>query len=138
MCEHTVLKCSNCNDAHKANSSECAVFKALKSHLSSTDSLAMNKEISSTTYSFLNTEQEKSRLQIFQHNCNRVSTRISSEKIRYYSISRAMNWVRKYHSLTFSLYKYNTSYRTQIKSDNFYLKGKLQLKVHTKIRYINR
>ena len=44
MCEHTVLKCSNCNEAHKANSSECTVFKALKSHLFSTDSLAMNKK----------------------------------------------------------------------------------------------
>ena len=31
MCEHTVLKYSNCNEAHKANSSECTVFKALKS-----------------------------------------------------------------------------------------------------------
>ena len=30
--------------------------------------------MSSTTYSFLNTEQEKSRLQIFQHNCNRVTS----------------------------------------------------------------
>ena len=44
ICEHTVLKCSNCNEAHKANSSECTVFKALKSHLSSTDSLAMNEK----------------------------------------------------------------------------------------------
>ena len=44
ICEHTVLKCSNCNEAHKANSSECAVFKALKLHSSSTDPLAMNKK----------------------------------------------------------------------------------------------
>ena len=44
MCEHTVLKCSNCNEAHKANSSECAVFKALKSHSSSIDPLAINKK----------------------------------------------------------------------------------------------
>ena len=44
ICEHTVLKCSNCNEAHKANSSECAVFKALKSHSSSIDPLAINKK----------------------------------------------------------------------------------------------
>ena len=44
MREHTVLKYSNCNKAHKANSSECAVFKALKSHSFSTDSLAMNEK----------------------------------------------------------------------------------------------
>ena len=49
-----------------------------------------------------------------------------------------MNWFKKYHSLIFSLHKYIVSYRTQIKSDNFYLKDKLQLKVHIKIRYINR
>ena len=34
--------------------------------------------MSSTTYSFLNTEQEKSRLQIFQHNCNRVTSTMHS------------------------------------------------------------
>ena len=34
--------------------------------------------MSSTTYSFLNTEQEKSRLQIFQHNCNRVISTMHS------------------------------------------------------------
>ena len=33
-----------CNEAYKANSSECAVFKALKSHLFSIDSLAMNEK----------------------------------------------------------------------------------------------
>ena len=44
MCEHTVLKYSNCNEAHKVNSSECAVFKALKSHSFSADSLAINKK----------------------------------------------------------------------------------------------
>ena len=44
ICEHTLLKCSNCNEAHKVNISECAVFKALKSHSSSIDSLAINKK----------------------------------------------------------------------------------------------
>ena len=44
MCEHTVLKCSNCNEAHKVNSLKCAVFKALKLHSSSIDSLAMNEK----------------------------------------------------------------------------------------------
>ena len=44
MCEHTVLKCNNCNEVHRVNSSECAVFKALKSHSFSTGSLAINKK----------------------------------------------------------------------------------------------
>ena len=44
MYKYTVLKCNNCNEAHKANSSECTVFKALKSHSFSTDTLAINEK----------------------------------------------------------------------------------------------
>ena len=44
MCEYIVLKYSNCNEAHKANSLKCLMFKALKLHLFSVDSLAMNKK----------------------------------------------------------------------------------------------
>ena len=44
MCKHTVLKCSNCNEAHKANSSECTVLQALKPHSSSTDPLAIDEK----------------------------------------------------------------------------------------------
>jgi len=42
-CIHTVLKCSNCQETHRANSFECMTFKALQSisTSSTTDHLAM-------------------------------------------------------------------------------------------------
>ena len=39
-----MLKYNNCNEVYKVNSSECTVFKALKLHSVSADSLAMNKK----------------------------------------------------------------------------------------------
>ena len=44
LCGHTVIKCSNCKEAHRADSASCAVFKALKSHSSNADPLAMDEK----------------------------------------------------------------------------------------------
>ena len=43
VCGHTVLKCVNCKEAHKANSRECETYKLLLSHSSSVDPLAMEQ-----------------------------------------------------------------------------------------------
>ena len=43
-CRHTMLKCANCKETHKVNSVECEIYKSLKSHSSSADSLAMKED----------------------------------------------------------------------------------------------
>ena len=43
VCEHTVLKCANCKEAHKVNSREYEIYKSLLSHSLSADSLAMKQ-----------------------------------------------------------------------------------------------
>ena len=75
MCEHTVLKCSNCNEAHKANSSECAVFKALKSHSSSIDSLAIaaKKGARNTERAVINASTTQTSLSFIKKDIDKIA-----------------------------------------------------------------
>ena len=45
LCAHTVIKCSNCKESHKADSKDCAVYKALKPYSSGPDPLAMDENV---------------------------------------------------------------------------------------------